>query len=192
MCLYMRPVIISILLAACFIPAKASADRNYILPRQEVLAGVGFSNIHHDGNYDLIPIFWDIHFNVKRFFKMLHPQGAVDVIWEPAVALVFSPHNNVEVANNFLLEYDLLPSKFRVQPYFKGGVGTIFISEHIRNQSTQFNFNEYAGLGIHYFLTQNTALSLEYRFRHLSNAAIKEPNHGVNTYFVLLGISVRI
>jgi hypothetical protein len=59
---------------------------------------------------------------------------------------------------------------------------------HTRQQSTQFNFTEHLGAGMHYFFGKNTAFTLEGRARHLSNASIKEPNKGIDSYFVLAGI----
>jgi lipid A 3-O-deacylase len=66
-----------------------------------------------------------------------------------------------------------------------------YISLHTHEQGSQFNFIEYGGLGVNYFVRKNTALTLEGRFRHLSNAGIASPNTGINTYFIVAGISER-
>jgi len=62
---------------------------------------------------------------------------------------------------------------------------------HTREQSTQFNFTEQASIGMHYFFTKNTAFTAEYRFRHLSNADIRQPNRGISTNFVTAGITYK-
>jgi predicted porin len=48
---------------------------------------------------------------------------------------------------------------------------------------------EYIGLGLHYFFSKNTAFTMEGRYRHLSNADIKRPKTGINSYFILIGLS---
>jgi len=177
-----------------FMHSNSFADDIYLPPRQELLTGIGLSRIHDKGNYNLIPFFWDINFNIKKFFenKGIHPPGVLNFVWETEAAYVFTPDNDAEIANNFLIKFGFLPSTSRWQPYFKGGIGTILLTEHVHGQATQFNFNEYAGLGLNYFFNPRIAMTIEYRFRHLSNAAIKYPNHGFNTNFVLAGICVKL
>jgi lipid A 3-O-deacylase len=65
----------------------------------------------------------------------------------------------------------------------------MFTSLHTREQGTQFNFNEVAGVGMHYFFQKNIALTVEYRFRHISNCGIDSPNHGINQHFGVCGLS---
>jgi predicted porin len=67
----------------------------------------------------------------------------------------------------------------------------VYMTNHTPEQSTQFNFISSGGFGAHYFFTKNTALTLEGRIRHLSNAGIKQPNHGINTYLALAGIAYK-
>ena len=169
------------------------ADNMYLPPQEELLTGIEFARIHDKGDYNSVPFFLDSNFDIRRYFyrKGIHPPGAVDLVWEQEAAYVFTPDNDTEVANNFLIKYGFLPVSSRWQPYFVGGAGTVFLTEHIHGQATQFNFNEYAGLGVQYFIKPQIALSVEYRFRHLSNADIKEPNDGVDSNFFLLGISFK-
>ena len=65
------------------------------------------------------------------------------------------------------------------------------MSQHSREQSTQFNFEEQGGLGAHYFLKKNIAINGECRIRHVSNAGIDQPNHGINSLFFLLGATYQ-
>jgi hypothetical protein len=52
-----------------------------------------------------------------------------------------------------------------------------------------FQFNLQGGFGCYYFLKDNLALTLQYRFLHLSNACIELPNMGVNTNIICIGLS---
>lgn len=171
---------------------KNAPAQMYKPPRQELLVGFGVGHLQHQAHYRLIPVAWDINFDLKKFAesKGLHTPGLLDAVWEPMAAWVIAPHSNAELASNCLLKFGLLPLTFRWQPYLKGGLGAVYLTQHVHSQSTQFNFNEYAGLGFHYFFKPNLAMSVEYRYRHLSNASMRSPNGGINTQFALLGISL--
>lgn len=74
-------------------------------------------------------------------------------------------------------------------PFVDGGAGVSLTDIGRPDLSSVFQFNLQAGTGCQYFLTDNLALTLQYRFIHISNARIATPNHGVNSNLVYLGIS---
>ena len=74
--------------------------------------------------------------------------------------------------------------------YFKIGVGAVYMSQHTEEQSTQFNFVPQTGVGVHCFIKENTALSFEYRLRHLSNCSINQPNNGIDAELFLAGVAL--
>ena len=47
----------------------------------------------------------------------------------------------------------------------------------------------FAGPGLMFFLNEHTALSLGYRFHHISNAGKCSPNLGVNSSLIMGGLS---
>lgn len=55
--------------------------------------------------------------------------------------------------------------------------------------SNIFEFNLQAGIGMHYFLGDNLAMTLEGRFLHMSCAGLSSPNAGLNAVVGLLGIT---
>jgi opacity protein-like surface antigen len=67
----------------------------------------------------------------------------------------------------------------------------LYMTQHTLEQGTQFNFLEQGAAGAHYYLNNNLAITADYRFRHVSNAGIDEPNGGINTSFFLLGATYR-
>jgi hypothetical protein len=170
--------------------AQGTSEQGPFFRGIEILTGYGLGNTSYQGHYKVAPVFVDLNFDLKRadWLKKIFP-GMLNFVVEPFASYVFSPHNNAEAGTNFLLKIGFLPETSNFQPYFKGGVGLIYISQHLREQSTQFNFNEPAAVGAHFFFRKNLALTLEYRFRHLSNSGMKSPNHGVNTNFGLCGLS---
>jgi len=52
-----------------------------------------------------------------------------------------------------------------------------------------FQFNIQVGAGTHYFLSERTAPTVQYRWLHFSNAGIERPNHGTNTQMFHVGVA---
>jgi opacity protein-like surface antigen len=72
-------------------------------------------------------------------------------------------------------------------PFIDGGAGVSGTDIGEPDLGTTFVFNVQIGAGTHYFLSDNTALTLQIRGIHLSNAYIKRPNHGANALLFLIG-----
>lgn len=83
------------------------------------------------------------------------------------------------------LDYD---AGQRFVPYGIGGVGAMYTGLQGQNLGGPFEFASFVGVGLHTFLTDNLALTLSWRIRHISNAGIKQPNKGLNTNFFLIGL----
>lgn len=158
----------------------------------EVLSGFARSRMEK-GKYRLYPLLVDLDFDLKDFFrsKGIRYYGLTEFQLEPFINTVVRPNSNIEAGTAFMLKIGILPETLKFQPYIKAGVGMLFMSQHTREMSTRFNFLEQLGAGAHYFLTKKLALTAECRYRHVSNAGIREPNHGMNTWFYLGGITYR-
>lgn len=191
-------IILVIAIGAFIIPRHAIAEdttaaEGGILQGIEVLTGYGWGKLKEKKDYNLYPLVVDLDFNLKKLTQKIgfNPPMLLQFQIEPYIAGVSSPNSNIEVGNAFALKVGFLPDTFAVQPYIKAAAGTLYMSQHTIEQSTQFNFYEYGGLGLHWFFRKNTALTVEGRFRHLSNAGIDHPNSGINTYFGLVGLSYQ-
>ncbi|MGH8069923.1 MAG: acyloxyacyl hydrolase [Candidatus Entotheonellia bacterium] len=57
-------------------------------------------------------------------------------------------------------------------------------------RASQFNFTLQIAPGLRYFLSKRTAVSIEYRFHHISDTGLTENNPGINSDFVLRGFSI--
>lgn len=79
----------------------------------------------------------------------------------------------------------------RVRPYieFAGGPFWTDLAGRIPEESSQFNFVLTAGFGVSYFLTNQTAFNVGYRFHHISNAGTQYPNLGINSSLPFGGFS---
>ena len=79
----------------------------------------------------------------------------------------------------------------RIRPYaeFAGGPFWTDLAGKIPEESSQFNFVLMAGFGASYFLTDQVALNIGYRFQHISNAGTQYPNIGLNASLPYGGFS---
>jgi opacity protein-like surface antigen len=88
------------------------------------------------------------------------------------------------------LRYNFVPrNSTGLVPYAQAGAG--FVSTDIDHSivGQPFNFNLDLALGARYFVGRNWALSLEYRYQHISNAGLNDRNVGINAHGPVLGVS---
>jgi hypothetical protein len=168
-------------------------EKSRALNSVEMLTGFSWGKVQTKDTYNMIPVSLAFNFDIKPLAKKikLNLKQALQFQIEPFFGFISQPDSNVEFGNSFWIKMGLVPDNWKLQPYVKGGVGFDYMTQHTREQGTQFNFIEHVGGGIQYSLTKNTSLIIEGRWRHLSNCSIKDPNHGINTYFALTGISYK-
>lgn len=79
----------------------------------------------------------------------------------------------------------------RIRPYieFAGGPFWNDLGGNIPEQHSQFAFILTGGLGVSYFLTDQAAVNVGYRFQHISNAGTSHPNVGLNSSLPFGGFS---
>jgi hypothetical protein len=185
-------MVMVVIVAGCIAirPSWAEED-SHDLQGIEILSGYSQGDLKEKQDYRFINLAVALDFNLKRLTKKIgfNPPSLVQFQIEPFFGFVFQPEKNIEVGTSFLFKFGLVPETWKLQPYIKLGTGMVFMSQHTIEQSTQFNFISGCGAGFHYFFKENNAITIEYRFRHLSNASIKDPNNGINTYSCLFGIT---
>lgn len=77
----------------------------------------------------------------------------------------------------------------RLQPYLLAGGGPLYTRAEIPGTSSRLKGSYQAGLGLKINLDA-AALNLEYRFHHVSNGGIKEPNDPLNSGKLLMGFQL--
>lgn len=166
------------------------AANSYALEAVEVLTGHFYGKLKSNDDYEAVPLLVGLNFDLKPVASKIgiETKGRLNFVLEPFFNIVTSPDSNIEVGSNFLLKYTF-PLTEKFQPYAKAGLGVLYMSQHTKEQSTQYNFLPQVGGGFHYFISDNVALSCEYRCRHLSNASFKSPNSGIDVNMILGGIS---
>ena len=166
-----------------------SVPASFGLDSVGVMSGYLFATLKYKQNYKAVPMFVSLNFNFQSLFHNTKKfRGGIVFSLEPFINTVYSPDTNVETGVNFLVRY-IFPSKSKLRFYIKGGAGVLYMSQHTREQSTQYNFLPQIGPGVSYFLNEHTSIDFEYRFRHLSNASFETPDAGINANVFLCGIT---
>lgn len=115
-------------------------------------------------------------------------QGNWEILGEFEAGLQYEPSRQYLFSLVPMLRYNLTRWQNLV-PFFNIGAGVAYTNIEEPDLSTKFQFTPQGGLGIHYFLRSYFALTWQYRFLHISNAGIEEPNDGVNSHLILLGLN---
>jgi opacity protein-like surface antigen len=87
-----------------------------------------------------------------------------------------------------LLRYNFAASRQWV-PFIDGGGGLCATDIRNGDLSTTFEFNLQGAAGVRIFLSDSLALTLQYRYMHVSNASTHSPNLGVNVNNALAGLT---
>lgn len=74
-------------------------------------------------------------------------------------------------------------------PYADFGLGITATEIREPDLGGSFQFNLQAIIGVNYFVRDNLAVNLEGRYIHLSSAGFFEPNNGVNSIGIFLGVN---
>jgi Lipid A 3-O-deacylase (PagL) len=122
---------------------------------------------------------------LRRIFGSV-ADGAWEFQLEPFLDQVQQPARNLELGCALGLKYTF-DTAGDVRPYLKLSTGPMYTSQPTLEQSTKFNFGSQGALGVQVDLTDDTALLLEARLRHFSNASIDTPNSGVDSNYLLAG-----
>jgi opacity protein-like surface antigen len=166
-----------------------------------IISGYAHGNLKEQGSYKIIPVIVRLGYNLDSmgfgFCDLIRPvaskldmepKGFTEFMLELNFNTVVRPDSNVESGAAILLKYSY-PLTEKIYPYVLGGGGMAYITLDTREEATQWGFTPQIGTGITYFLQKDLALNMEYRYRHFSNANIKEPNEGINVNMFLFGFS---
>jgi lipid A 3-O-deacylase len=106
---------------------------------------------------------------------------------EPAY-VIFQPANTAYGVgfNPFALKWNF-ERRGRFSPYLELSGGTLFTNRAVPPYTNTVNFTSAAALGTH-VLGQKYNWSVEVRYLHISNAGLANPNPGINTVQVRLGM----
>jgi len=100
----------------------------------------------------------------------------------------FNPREAYVVGLTPVLRYNFATGT-RWVPFFDAGAGVTLTDIGRPDLGGVFQFNLQTGPGVRWFVGKDTVLTLQYRFLHISNASIQDPDHGVNTSVFYVGVS---
>lgn len=143
-----------------------------------------------EGDYEHVALIWHLGFDLERLLTSLQEQrGTLSAFLEPKINPVFNPETDIEIGVSLGFKYRY-PLSRKMSAYVLGSVGPHLITVQTVDQANGLVFFDTIGAGFSYFLTEKSAVNLEYRFRHLSNADIKEPNSGIDSHIFAVGYSI--
>lgn len=100
----------------------------------------------------------------------------------------FNPREAYVVGLTPVLRYNFATGT-RWVPFFDAGAGVTLTDIGRPDLGGVFQFNLQTGPGVRYFVNEKTVLTFQFRFLHISNASIQDPDHGVNTSVFYVGVS---
>jgi hypothetical protein len=98
-------------------------------------------------------------------------------------------HDGRTMSGGYVLGSWKFTTSETVAPYLFAGGGILFNDLGLKTQGTRLNYSYQGGFGLQSFLSRTTALGMEYRYHHVSNAGTAEPNEPLNSSKVLFSIS---
>jgi opacity protein-like surface antigen len=116
-------------------------------------------------------------------------RGNLEVMIEPTLMYLDSAVGSSTVVGLSALARWILTGKGRLRPYFEAGVGVLLGETALQQTDCDVNFLLQAGPGILLVLSDTTALTVGYRFQHISNASLCSFNPGINSSALYVGIS---
>jgi hypothetical protein len=152
-------------------------------------AGLGHKILLSETQHDLALA--NFHFGwvfSKLMAKDRWYRGNWEVLGEVFQGAQFDPNISYVIGGAAILRYNFCTHS-RWMPFFDGGGGAAATSIRNTDLSTTFEYNLQAGVGTHYFVRKDFAVTAQYRFLHLSNAGLAAPNLGVNTSMFYIGAS---
>ncbi|MGO9244500.1 MAG: acyloxyacyl hydrolase [Verrucomicrobiia bacterium] len=92
----------------------------------------------------------------------------------------FNPEAHYFLGGTTGLRYNFATGS-RWVPFVDGGIGPSGTDIERPDLDGTFQANVQVGVGTHYFVRDDTAVTLQYRWLHFSDGGTTYPNHGVNT-----------
>lgn len=153
------------------------------------LTGVGFSTVT-EGDYLPVPLIVHLGTDMKRWVPSLKEhRGVLTAFLEPQFNPVFGYDTSIEAGASIGLKYRY-PLTNALSVYGLYSLGFLFLTADTVDQANGLNFANSVGAGINVKVMPGAALDLGFRFRHVSNADIREPNCGIDSYFGTIGFMI--
>jgi len=167
-----------------------AGDTGFPVTESGIILGYGTGNIE-GGHYEPLLLVWHIGFRLKEFSseQSQDHNNIVTFYIESQINPVVNPESDVEFGISAGLKYMHYLTN-TVSAHLMASFGPHWITVNTESQAKGFVFSSTIGAGISVFVTDNSAVSLGFRARHLSNANLSKPNGGIETCFGTIGYSI--
>jgi len=115
-------------------------------------------------------------------------RGNVDLAIEPQFLANLDPEGGFAGGLSLLLRYHFLAGE-RLVPFVSGGGGAIGLDFDGQRQDDGFNFILQGGIGAHWMLSEQLAITVDGRWHHISNAGLRSPNEGIDSALGMVGLT---
>ncbi|HNQ01490.1 MAG TPA: acyloxyacyl hydrolase [Syntrophales bacterium] len=150
------------------------------------VTGFGYSTVS-EGKYLPVPLIVHLGTDMGRWFPSLaNNRGVLTVFLEPQVNPVFGYETRLEAGASLGLKYRY-PLTDALSVYGLYSAGFLFLTADTVDQANGLNFANSVGAGISVRIMPGAALDLGFRIRHVSNADLREPNCGIDSYIGTIG-----
>ncbi len=113
--------------------------------------------------------------------------GNFEFLAEGTYLREFEPIHGHSVGITALVRYNFIRDG-KVIPFAEIGAGIHSLNFDLKGQEDGLNFSGQGGFGLHYFISEQTAVTAGWRFVHISNGS-NGNNLGLNDSVILIGIS---
>lgn len=186
------PIILLLIFLAPALPVSAENPVSTATWEYGALTGYGTSHIGFGATRHQVQT-WDTILRAGYFLsddvgKGLWYQGRHEILLELPYHLAVDQGGR-SMVGGYLLGHWRFTSLDNYVPYVLAGGGPLFVDLGLPTMGTKLCFSYQGGTGLQYFIDKMTAVSVEYRYHHISNAGTAEPNEPINSSKILFGIS---
>jgi hypothetical protein len=116
------------------------------------------------------------------------PLSRFELVHEGVIGSAVHP-GGVMLGTTLFLRFNFKPYK-NVMPFFDPGASFMYttMDRRVPELTGHKQFMPQGGLGVQYFYRPRRAFYIEYRYFHISNAGIQQPNPGLNGSMLTLGL----
>ncbi|MGR9106011.1 MAG: acyloxyacyl hydrolase [Gammaproteobacteria bacterium] len=113
--------------------------------------------------------------------------GNFDFVTEGEFLAFLGPSAGHSAGLAIFARYNFLSFE-RFVPYGAIGVGIGYLDSNLERQSDGLIYYPQGVVGVNYFISNELAFTLSYRYHHMSNRGLKKPNTGINANVGLVGV----
>jgi len=149
----------------------------------------GYDLVREEDDFNVIPFFVSFGYGLNSAIGIEEHRGDLLFGLEPFINLISKPDDNVEAGLALFLKYDY-PVTEKTDIYLEALAGPMYFGSDTKLQGDRgFAFLDQVGTGVKWHFADDKSVNLGYRFRHISNAGLREPNKAINSHAIIISLS---